>query len=145
MLSKNKRPYDPEQLPPGRKRLAANLHHLASANQLSAGSVQELINDVSDSGIKGFKKRRTGHSGNTARNLMRSMVKRSQWPHLYWAKIRVMNLKTCVEEPQWMAFQLPHEFAEVLNRHGLKEVIMIHKQNSKNGNFAITSKNNNTK
>ena len=109
----------------GRRRLSANLHHLASANQLSASSVQEMIKDVAGSGIKGFKKRRTCHSGNTARNLMRSMVKRSQWPELYWAKIRVMNLKTGVEEPQWMAFQLPHEFAEVLVKYGRKEVIMI--------------------
>ena len=41
-----------------------------------------------------------------------------QWPSLYWAKVRVFNVKKEEEEEQWLAFLLPHEILDCLAKYG---------------------------
>ena len=122
MLSKNQRAYDPAQLRPGGQRLGANLADLVNTNVLPAKRVQEVINDIADAGVRGFKKRKI--STNTARALRRSLLTRTQWPPVYLAQVRVMSKKTRRENAEWMAFLLPHELLEVLHRVGKTEMVM---------------------
>lgn len=122
MLSKNQRPYDVSELPPAR-RLRPNLQDLFASNQISGSRVQEIINDVAAAGNDDFERLRGPLGGNASRNLRRSFLKRSQWPHIYWAQIRVLNLRTDEEELQWCAFQLPHEYLDVLARLGSMDVL----------------------
>ena len=123
MLSKNKRPYERDALRPA-QRLRANVQDLFAANQVSGTRVQELINDIADASNETFEHLRGPLGGHSARNLRRSFLKRCQWPHLYWSQIRLLNLRTQVEEYQWCAFILPHEYLEVLARFGDREVLM---------------------
>ena len=123
MLSKNKRPCDRDVLPPA-QRLRANVQDLFAANQVSGNRVQELINDIADAGNVDFERLRGRLGGHASRNLRRSFLKRCQWPHLYWAEIRLLNLRLQEEEYQWCAFILPHEYLEVLARLGDPEVLL---------------------
>ena len=116
VLSKNKRPYDPELLQP-EQRARANMQDLFANNAISGHRAQELINDFSAAGARGLR-RLTGASGgkHAARHLKRGFLRNPQWPGLYWAQIRVDNKKSHTEEAQWLAFFLPHEILEALAR-----------------------------
>ena len=116
VLSKNKRPYDPSRLPPA-QRARANMQDLFANNALSGSRAQELINDFAAAGAQGLR-RLTGAPSrkNAARHLRRGFLRRTQWPELYWAQVRVYNKRTHKEETQWLAFLLPHEILEVLAR-----------------------------
>ena len=117
MLSKHKRPYDPQALPPD-KRLRANLGDVFSSNQLSASKTQELINDCSAAGVTTFCSLKRPLGTNISRNLRRIFLKGCQWPSVYWAQIRVWNTKASREEWQRMAFLLPHEYTAALTKYG---------------------------
>ena len=123
MQSKNKRPYDSDSLPPS-QRLRANLQDLFASNQLTGKRTQELINDISAVGHEEFDSLRGRVCGNSARKLRKAMLKRNQWPGLYWAQIRVLNQRTSIEELQWCAFMLPHEYLEVLAKLGSAEALL---------------------
>ena len=137
MLSKNKRPYDPELLQP-EQRARANMQDLFANNAISGHRAQELINDFAAAGARGLR-RLTGKRGkrHAARDLRRGFLRNTQWPDLYWAQIRVYNKRTHKEETQWLAFLLPHEILEALarlaadkellyNRAGLDDVGRAH-------------------
>ena len=70
MLSKRKRPYDPDSLPPS-QRLRANLGDIVSSNTLSARRTQEIINDVADAGVSSFRSLKRKLDTNVSRNLRR--------------------------------------------------------------------------
>ena len=123
MLSKQKRAYEPEQLPPD-KRLKANIKDIFATNQLSGVRSQELINDIADSGVMGFRSLKKSLKANVARNLRRSFLKGCLWPSVYWGKIRVKSLKTNKEDYEWAAFLLPHELIECIAKYGVADVVM---------------------
>lgn len=122
MLSKLRRPYDPANLPP-EKRLRPNLADVYGSNQLTANRVQEIINDSYAAGAKCMKSLQRPVGKNAARNLQCALLKRSQWPSLYWAKVAVRNRTNHTEEEHLLAFMLPHELAEVLWRLGDHDVL----------------------
>jgi len=122
MLSKNKRPYDPGPLD-AEQRLVANVENLFATNTLSARRSQELLNDIAGVGVARAKPLAKPVGTNAARDLRRSFLKRSQWPALYWADVRVLNLKTGQEELQSLAFVLPHEYLHVLAKLGDPSVL----------------------
>ena len=122
MLSKHKRPYDPQTLPPD-KRLRANLGDVFSSNQLSARRTQELINDCAAAGVTTFCSLKRPLGTNISRNLKRIFLKGCQWPSVYWAQIRVWNTKASREELQWMAFLLPHEYTAALTKYGDLDIL----------------------
>ena len=121
MLSKHKRPYHPQALPPD-KRLRANLGDVFSSNQLSASRTQELINDCAAAGVTTFCSLRPLGT-NISRNLKRIFLKGCQWPSVYWAQIRVWNTKASREEWQWMDFLLPHEYTAALTKYGDLDIL----------------------
>ncbi len=123
MLSKGKRPFDPKELAPP-KRLRANVQDIYANNQLSALRTQELINDIAQSGVSSFEPLAKPPGRNTARDLKRTLLKRNQWPDLYWARVRVKDLGSGKEEQQSCAFLLPHEYIATVNRLGTADVVM---------------------
>ena len=123
MLSKRKRPYDADSLPP-EQRLRANLADVYSSNTLSASRTQEIINVVADAGVSTFASLKRKVGPNTARDLRRTMLKGCQWPDLYWAQVRVWNTKKNKEEWQWLAFLLPHEYISALAKYGNLDVLL---------------------
>ena len=123
MLSKNKRPYDPDELPPP-ARLRRNVEDLFLSNTVSANRAQELLNDISDVGMRDFSRLRNPLGKNNSRRLKTKFLKRSQWPKSYWQQIRAYDLKTQQETWQWCAFLLPSEYVEMLVRLGLTDVVL---------------------
>ena len=131
MLANRKRPYRPEELANPAQRLRANLRDVFSDNQLSGQRTQEIIDDVHNCNIRGFRdlhsgrsaKGKNAYSSNHTRKLTRRLLKGCQWPPLYWAKVRNTNLKTKKEEYQWCAFMLPHEYIDTLSRYGNSTVL----------------------
>ena len=117
MFSKNARPYNPDDLPPG-KRLRRNIEDLMSSNSISGSRAQELFNDAHAAGDRNCR-RLVGRMGaNVARDLRRRLLKNSMWPALYEAPIRCWDTKTNQEHLQNMWFLLPHEVLAVMHRIG---------------------------
>ena len=52
------------------------------------------------------------------RTMKRMLSRHVQWPSLYWAKVRVWNVKKEEEEEHWLAFLLPHELLDCLAKYG---------------------------
>ena len=117
MLSRNKRPYEEAQVPRA-KRLHHNLRDLRGSNALSGRRLQTVINDAVDSGSRGFSHRdvREPTSKNLARDQRTRFLKKNQWPELYYAPIRVKNLRDDTIVTEQVAFLLPHEILECLHR-----------------------------
>ena len=92
MLSKTKRPYDPEALPPD-KRLRANVQDLFANSLLSSKRLQELINDAAGAGASSMGCLSRKDDKNATRHLRSKFLKRNQWPDVYWARIRVKDKK----------------------------------------------------
>ena len=120
MLAKTKRPYNPAELPAA-SRFRRNCQDMYADNLVSSSRLQELLDDAHDAGVDGLRDIRSNASSSWARynshkRLRRKFLKRTQWPDLYWARIRTLNVKTGNEQYQWVAFLLPHELLEVLQR-----------------------------
>ena len=124
MLNRKKRPYNPDQLQPV-DRLRANYRDLYGDNALSARRMQSLLDDTYDAGLDvGLSRPAHKRSkNNMARTTRRKFLKRCQWPKLYWARIRVKNVRTDREEWQTAAFMLPHEYLHVLHHLGNDSVV----------------------
>ena len=92
MLSKHKRPYDPDALRP-EKRLRANVQDLFASNVLPAARVQELYNDIARCGVGGQPAKPPTKGMNSHRGLRRCFLKCCMWPSLYWADVRTFDQK----------------------------------------------------
>ena len=133
MMSKRKRDYDPEALLAG-SRLLRNIQDAYRNNDISAQRTQEIMNDACNAGVTEFRKhfRKPKAKGkakgkrnvNVSRDVRRGFLRASQWPHLYYAEVRVLNKSTLAEEKQWLAFALPHEYIAALFRYGNRDVLM---------------------
>ena len=123
MFSNRNRLYDLAALQP-EARLLANVRDFCSANAVPANRAQEVINDIADVGVRSFKHFKRKGDSNSARFLRARFLKGNHWPSLHWARIRVRNLKTGIEELQWCAFILPHEYIDVLCRFGQADSLM---------------------
>ena len=121
MQSKQKRAYDPSQLPTA-KRLRANVANLWTTNRLTASEAQSLIDDAHDSGLSGFarlsSRGKSTAGGNVTRRLRTNFLKGSLWPKKYWAQIRCWNFKQNKEVKAWIALGLPHEYVAQIVRYG---------------------------
>ena len=63
--------------------------------------------------------------GNIARDIGRQLkAKRTKWPPLYWAQVRVWNSKIQAEELHPMPMYLPHELVRALVEKGSKEKLL---------------------
>ena len=57
-------------------------------------------------------------SNNMHRDLLRKLMKGSQWPKLYASKIRTFDAKSQEEKEVWLPFLLPSEVLSCLVKHG---------------------------
>ena len=92
----------------------ANVADLFLNNDISGSRARELLQDHVDADKDNVQDLLlVGKCGifknNIARDLLRKLKKRTAWPPLYWAKIRVFDLQMQVSRKKWMPFILPHE------------------------------------
>ena len=86
MLAKNKRPYDPADLPPA-ARLRNNVRDILGDNLLSTQRVQELTNDIA--AVRDTRFLRSGKD-RLGRKLRRRL-KQQKWPDVHWARIHLSD------------------------------------------------------
>ena len=125
MLSKSKRPYDPESLPPS-SRLRANVRDIWSNQGLTSARVVELAEDVNRVAPRELPDVASVKRDweNQARDVRRLFLKHSKWPNLYYAKVRLLDNKTQEEKEDWLAIRLPHEYVECLHKHGNLDALL---------------------
>ena len=123
MLSKNKRSYDPESLPPG-PRLRANLGELLSRNELPSTRLQEVVNDIHRVAPAHLRSLRGKSNQHTAKRLRHKFLKKSTWMPDYIAEIRTWDPKTSKIVREKVPIQLIHEVVAVLLKHGYSEKLM---------------------
>ena len=123
MLSKNKRGYDPGAVPVG-KRFRKNLADTFLAGQLSAARSASLFTDACAAGATDVGDLANLGEKNANRSLKRKLLKQNCWPYLYWADVRVHNLKKQLPEVVRMPFLLPHEIVFKFFEHGEREALL---------------------
>jgi hypothetical protein len=94
---------------------ATSTHDLISKAQKAAGQGCE---DLAKAGKSGKLKK------NIARDLRRTLRKKSHWPQFYWAQIPIWDAKTETSELKWHPFLLPHEWLLNFFAFGLTEKSM---------------------
>ena len=136
MWHKNDRQYQFQQEPPER-RFRSNLAELFLDNQVSADRTMSLFQDARAAGTKHVEdlakkssysrvSKKFAHSvfPNARRDLLRRLVKRSLWPPLYFAKIRVFDSASQQEVLCTFAMLLPHELAWAWATHADKSRLL---------------------
>jgi hypothetical protein len=109
---------------PEGKRFRANLIDLFLTNDISGTRARDLCEDheqAEQHSTADFRK--VGKSGkhlqNVSRELLAKLKKRSAWPPLYYAQIRVFDLQMQIERKKYIPFLLPHEIIWSLCEHSL--------------------------
>lgn len=127
MLSKNKRPYDPNELPPAR-RLRQNLVDLFGRNAISGSRASELFRDAAAAGVAGCAELVGASSSNDgphgARTLSRRLLRWSVWPDVYVAEIALWDHRRSCPTKEQVAFLLPHEIVAALARTSNPEALL---------------------
>ena len=93
MQSKHERAYDPAETSAA-KRLRLNVSDLFASNTVTGKRTQELLNDAAEGGVDDCRPWRKRITTNTARDLRRKMLKKSQWPKLYEFEVSCKNTRT---------------------------------------------------
>ena len=120
-----------DDIPEG-KRFRANVLDLFLKNEISGTRTRDLCEDHEKADNNSTDDvRKAGcygkFQGNVPRELLNKLKKRTAWPPLYWAKIRVFDLQMQIERRKWIPFLLPHEVIWSLNEHSLhKNVLFQH-------------------
>ncbi|CAE7255519.1 unnamed protein product [Symbiodinium necroappetens] len=96
------------------KRLRNRVHNLFLSSSLSAIEAAGLETDAAECGLTGFKKAPEKSSKNASRDMLRRCLKKSQWPPIYTAEIRIWDEKHEITRYADVAFMLPHEVLYVL-------------------------------
>jgi hypothetical protein len=92
------------------KRLRENLIDLYASNIVSADRAGSLLQDAQAAGAANVKDlASTGSAKNRSRNLRAKLLKRSQWPGLYYARVRLFNPQKQKVLKSWLPMFLPHE------------------------------------
>ena len=115
----SKRPVPQMEHVPAEKRLRANLADLFASNIVSGARVQSVFSDanlahashVADLAKAGNNGK---YSNNSPRDLRRKLMKGNHWPPLYYAKIRLYDLKRQRTLHKWLPMLLPHEMLSAL-------------------------------
>ena len=126
MLSKGKRPYDPEQLDP-RTRLRRNVQDLFSTSAISSNRLSEVVRDINrvdESSLNDLCRASTTSHANHHRDMMRKFAKSSTWMSVYWAEVRCKDIRSGAIKKEWMAFNLIHEVVHTLHKHSILDKLM---------------------
>ena len=119
---------------PAAKKLKDNIIDLYGTGELSADRTQDLLEDAAafgeEVGRDDFqdvrRSRAPGSAGNIARDLRRTLLKRSLWPPVYIFEARMWSVKTKQQSLQKMAMLLPHEVLFSMSEVGSMEVLTDH-------------------
>ena len=127
MFSKRGLP-DRSNVPPA-KRLRQNVVDLFLGNDISGQRAASIFRDAAAAGASHFQDlarigSRPGAGRNQCRDILRAVVKRTAWPKLYVAPVRVWNRKRQQEETVDMPFLLPHELLHALLKRGSKATLL---------------------
>ena len=130
-VSKLSRGYGKEDVPP-HKRFKANVGDLFLSNDISGIRAQSLCADALDAGASASCLKRMAKAGvsgkrpgNIARDIGRQLkAKRTKWPPLYWAHVRVWDPKTQAEKLHLMPIYLPHELVRAVCEKGSKDKLL---------------------
>jgi hypothetical protein len=126
MISKRASYLQKQQDVPLAHRFRSNVADIFLQNELSGNRVRQLIedhkhadkdaaDDLLAAGADGK------HPNNISRDMLKKLKKRTAWPPLYWAKIRLFDLKMQVVKKVSMPFLLPHELIWALHTHARDE------------------------
>ena len=109
------------------KRLRENLIDLYASNIVSADRAGSLLQDALAAGAANVKDLASiGSAKNRSRNLRAKLLKRSQWPGLYYAKVRLFNPQRQKVLKSWLPMFLPHELiASLLQQNDLQTLCSI--------------------
>ena len=107
-----------------------NVEDLFLSNEMSANRARQLLEDSVVADTRHAKKLlKVGCSGkykqNISRDLLRRIKKRSAWPPLYWADIRIFDLKSQQTVTKRFPFLLPHELIHSLASHAKQETAIF--------------------
>lgn len=118
MESKKKLPYDPQEVPKA-KRFRANLSDAFLSGEVSGQRSHSLFSDAMDAGAANVSDLAGNHQPgmNSARDLLRKILKQHQWPKLYWASIPCWSEKEQKEQEELLPFLLPHEILHQFNEY----------------------------
>ena len=121
MLSKRARPNQDQEVPKD-KRLRYNVADLCLSSGISASRCQSVYEDAQACGARNVGDlARIGNQGkskgNCSRDLLRKLVKGSEWPDPYYAPVRVWSAKKQKEEVEMLPILLPHELVRVLHQN----------------------------
>ena len=113
-------------------RLDDQLRDLIAENALPASRVASLTRSIRAVApgelptLPRFRQQATASSlrANAFRSFSRAFLKGARWPKIYWAQIRCRDARSGVEAPKWMAFGLPHEYINMLCKHGDMNIIL---------------------
>ena len=124
MWQKRQRSRDIEA--PPAQRLRSQLVDLYGSGELAADRTQELVEDAGDLAVEAgrpdFEDLRSrgmaGSAKNASRDMRRRLLKRSFWPPLYEAEVRMWVPREKAMKQRKVAFLLPHELVFVLASAG---------------------------
>ena len=121
MFSKHSLPYDPAHVPAD-KRFRANASDLFLGNDISAARAASLFRDAAQAGTQHVRDlsrvgAQAGSGRNMHRDILRKMLKRNQWPSLYYGGVRVWNRQSQRIETQMVPVMLPHETLAAIAEH----------------------------
>ena len=95
-------------MPPDR-RLRANLADPFLSNEVSGARIASLFEDASVANPRHVQDLAKLNTKNSTRDIRRKLAKRSQWPQLYYAPVRVFDKTTDAEITVQLPMLLPHE------------------------------------
>ena len=125
MFSKLSKGYGKEAVP-ALKSFKANVGDLFLSNDISGIRAQSLCQHALDAGASASCLKRMAKAGssgkrpgNIARDIGRQLkAKRTKWPPLYWAHVRVWGPKIQAERLHILPMYLPHELVRSVYEKG---------------------------
>lgn len=125
MFSKRPLPEDREETA-AEKRFRLNLSDVFSSNLLSGARVQSLFTDAhaAHAMYTGDLADPRGNPKHASRNLRRRLLRRSQWPKIYYAQIRLWSPRLQRVTRQWVGMLPPHEIMSTLAEHNSPAVML---------------------
>ena len=111
---------------PAAKRLRHNLADFILANSVSGARAAALFQDAEAAGSIGVSDLASaGEEKHAHRNFSRKLLKKSKWPRVYHASVRVWNRRTNKECHASIPMLLPHEIVHVFRQHAVSKANLL--------------------
>ena len=126
MLSKSKRPYEPESLDK-HTRLRKNIGDLLASNHASGSRLAEVVNDVNRCAphlLSELSSKPGTRRDKQTQRMKHKFLKKSHWMPDYVTDVRCWDPATNKIKVEKVSMQLIHEVVAVLLKNGLKEKLL---------------------